>query len=99
VLTASSFSGSIRSDFPVTIGGDSTRDGDSRQGRRPGNDSHNMRATFGDGSATLDLRTFSGNIVISSGDRFQMWCPALAGQRRPPEGGHYVRFRHRYLSH
>ena len=64
-LTASSFSGSIRSDFPVTIGGDSTRDRDSRQGRRAANDSHNMRATFGDGSATLDVRTFSGNIVIS----------------------------------
>jgi DUF4097 and DUF4098 domain-containing protein YvlB len=65
VLTASSFSGSIRSDFPVTIGGDSTGDRDSRQGRRSGNDSHNMRATFGDGSATLDVRTFSGNVVIS----------------------------------
>ena len=28
-------------------------------------DNHSMRATFGDGSATLIVRTFSGDIVIS----------------------------------
>jgi DUF4097 and DUF4098 domain-containing protein YvlB len=66
-LTANSFSGSIRSDLPLTIGGDaSARDRDSGRGRRrDGNDSHNMRATFGDGSATIAVRTFSGDIVIS----------------------------------
>jgi DUF4097 and DUF4098 domain-containing protein YvlB len=64
VLNANSFSGSIRSDLPLTIGGDSSRDRD-RGGRRSGMDSHSMRATFGDGSATLTVRTFSGDIVIS----------------------------------
>ena len=65
-LTANSFSGSIRSDLPLTIGGDSARDRDSSRGqRRDGNDSHNMRATFGDGSATIAVHTFSGDIVIS----------------------------------
>jgi DUF4097 and DUF4098 domain-containing protein YvlB len=66
-LNANSFSGSIRSDLPLTIGGDSTRgDRDGNRGRRrEGNDAHNMRATFGDGSATLSIRTFSGDIIIS----------------------------------
>jgi hypothetical protein len=61
-LNASSFSGSIRSDFPLTIGGDSARR-DGRRSRDVGN-LHNMRATFGDGSATLTIRTFSGDVVI-----------------------------------
>jgi hypothetical protein len=62
-LNASSFSGSIRSDLPLTIGGDSSvRDGNSRRSRDSG--PHNMRATFGDGSATLTIRTFSGDVVI-----------------------------------
>jgi putative adhesin len=62
-LSASSFSGSIRSDLPLTIGGDSSvRDGSSRRSRESG--PHNMRATFGDGSATLTIRTFSGDVVI-----------------------------------
>jgi DUF4097 and DUF4098 domain-containing protein YvlB len=58
-VTANTFSGSIRSDFPLTIGGDS-----DRRGGRPGFSGRSIRATFGDGSATLALRTFSGNIVI-----------------------------------
>jgi len=63
-LTASSFSGSVRSDLPLTIGGDSSvRDRDSRRGRRD-DLSHSIRATYGDGSAQLTVRTFSGNIVI-----------------------------------
>jgi len=37
---------------------------DAGRGRR-GNDSHNIRATFGDGSATLSIRTFSGDVVIA----------------------------------
>jgi DUF4097 and DUF4098 domain-containing protein YvlB len=57
-VTANTFSGSIRSDFPLTIGGDSDRRGG------PGITGRSIRATFGDGSATLTLRTFSGNIVI-----------------------------------
>jgi DUF4097 and DUF4098 domain-containing protein YvlB len=60
-LNANSFSGSVRSDLPLTIGGDSGRDRSAR-GRR---EQHNMRATFGDGSATLNIHTFSGEIVIA----------------------------------
>jgi DUF4097 and DUF4098 domain-containing protein YvlB len=62
-LSASSFSGSIRSDLPLTIGGDAAvRDGNGRRSRDSG--PHNMHATFGDGSATLTIRTFSGDVVI-----------------------------------
>jgi DUF4097 and DUF4098 domain-containing protein YvlB len=61
-LTANSFSGSIRSELPLTIGGDSAR----RNDRRPGMvNNHAMRATFCDGSATLVVRTFSGDIIIA----------------------------------
>jgi len=61
-LSANTFSGSIRSELPLTIGGDSRdRDGNSR---RRGVSNRSIRATFGDGSATLTLRTFSGDIVI-----------------------------------
>ena len=58
-LTASTFSGSIKSQLPLTIGGD--RDSDSR---RRGANNRSIRATFGDGSAALAVRTFSGDIVI-----------------------------------
>jgi DUF4097 and DUF4098 domain-containing protein YvlB len=60
-LNASSFSGSVRSDFQMTIGGDGTQD----SGRRRGPRNESLRATFGDGSASLSLRTFSGNIIIA----------------------------------
>ncbi len=64
-LNANSFSGSIRSELPLTLGGDATRPDDgARRGRRGGGD-HALRATFGDGSATLVVRTFSGDIIIS----------------------------------
>ncbi len=58
-LTANTFSGNIRSDLPITIGGPGRAVGGRRFG--PGRD---IRGTFGDGSATLAIRTFSGDIVI-----------------------------------
>jgi DUF4097 and DUF4098 domain-containing protein YvlB len=64
-LNANSFSGSIRSDLPLTIGGDSTRRNDSPRGRRDTVNNHAIRATFGDGSATIVVRTFSGDIIIA----------------------------------
>lgn len=65
-LNANSFSGSIRSELPLTIGGDSARRGDAGpRGRRDSANNHSMRATFGDGSATLVVRTFSGEIIIA----------------------------------
>jgi DUF4097 and DUF4098 domain-containing protein YvlB len=62
-LSASTFSGNIRSELALTIGGD-PRDRDSNS-RRRGMSNRSMRATFGDGRATLTLRTFSGDIVIA----------------------------------
>ena len=59
-LNADSFSGSIRSDFPVTLGGTSARNDRGRRG--PGRATH---AVFGDGSATLNLRIFSGDIILT----------------------------------
>jgi DUF4097 and DUF4098 domain-containing protein YvlB len=50
-LNANSFSGSIRSDLPLTIGGDSSRSNRTPGRRMDRMNSHNMRATFGDGSA------------------------------------------------
>jgi hypothetical protein len=50
-LEATSFSGSINTEFALTMSGQS--------GRR------NMRATYGDGAATLDLNAFSGSILIT----------------------------------
>ena len=64
-LNANSFSGSIRSELPLTIGGDSPRREGSPRGRRDAVNNHSMRATFGDGSATLVVRTFSGDIIIT----------------------------------
>jgi DUF4097 and DUF4098 domain-containing protein YvlB len=55
-VEANSFSGEVRSEFDiVTHGTDSTR-----RGRRTV-----LNGTFGDGSAVLDLTTFSGSIVIA----------------------------------
>jgi DUF4097 and DUF4098 domain-containing protein YvlB len=63
-LNANSFSGSIRSDLPLTIGGDADRRSRERGGRDAMNN-HTIHATYGDGSATLTVRSFSGNIVIA----------------------------------
>ena len=57
-LDASSFSGSIRSDFPVTMR--STTDDRNRRGPR----NTSIRGTYGDASAILAVRSFSGNVVI-----------------------------------
>jgi putative adhesin len=57
-LNANSFSGSIRSELPLTLG--ATGGGNERR-RGP---SHATRGVFGDGSAALIVRTFSGDIVI-----------------------------------
>lgn len=55
-LDANSFSGSVRSDLPLTLrGGDA-----GERGRRRA-----LRGVYGDGSAVLDVTTFSGSIVIS----------------------------------
>ena len=53
-LEASSFSGHVRSDFPVTIQGGTAR----------GPRQRSLHGVYGDGSAVLDLTTFSGSILI-----------------------------------
>lgn len=58
-LTADSFSGGIRSDFPLTL----RSAGDDRQGRR--GVVRSIRGTFGDASAIITARSFSGSIVLS----------------------------------
>jgi DUF4097 and DUF4098 domain-containing protein YvlB len=58
-LDATTFSGSVRSDFPITL----RTDPDSRGGR--GRDSRTIRGSFGDAGAILSVRSFSGTVVIS----------------------------------
>jgi DUF4097 and DUF4098 domain-containing protein YvlB len=58
-LDASTFSGSIRSDFPVTL--HTTTRGDGRRG----NSNRSVRGTFGDRGAILSIRSFSGTVVIT----------------------------------
>jgi DUF4097 and DUF4098 domain-containing protein YvlB len=56
-IDASSFSGEIKTDLPLTVQSSS---GDERYGH-----SHrSMHAVFGDGSARIEAATFSGNVVI-----------------------------------
>lgn len=62
VLNADTFSGAIRTDFPVTIGG---RENADDRGRRRMMMGQSIRGRSGDGSATLTLHTFSGNIVLA----------------------------------
>lgn len=56
-VDANSFSGDVRSDFDIVTRGSQTP---NRRGRRTV-----LTGTFGDGSAVLDLTTFSGSIIIS----------------------------------
>jgi DUF4097 and DUF4098 domain-containing protein YvlB len=60
-LDATTFSGSVRSDFPVTL----RSDPDARDGRGRGRDSRTIRGSFGDGGAILSVRSFSGSVVIA----------------------------------
>jgi DUF4097 and DUF4098 domain-containing protein YvlB len=58
-MDASTFSGSVRTDFPVTLR--STADA----GGRRTTTNRAIRGSFGDATAILSLRSFSGNIVIA----------------------------------
>jgi len=59
-LDASTFSGSIRSDFPVTL-----RSSNGTGSERRGMSNRAIRGTFGDASAVLSIRSFSGSVVIT----------------------------------
>lgn len=56
-LDANSFSGSVRSEMPLSLS--ATGRGNERGRRRA------MRGVHGDGSAVLDVTTFSGSIVVA----------------------------------
>jgi DUF4097 and DUF4098 domain-containing protein YvlB len=58
-LEATTFSGSVRSDFPVTLGGP------GRDVMRTGRGRQSMRGVHGDGSAVLMLSSFSGSITVT----------------------------------
>ena len=55
-LDASTFNGTVRTDFPVTLRPASS------EGRRP---NRAIRGSFGDAGAILSLRSFSGSVVIA----------------------------------
>lgn len=57
-LDASTFSGSVRSDFPVTLRSPAGSGG----GRRA--ETRSIRGSYGDASAILMVQTFSGTVVI-----------------------------------
>jgi hypothetical protein len=58
-VDATTFSGDVRSDYPLTL--QSVPDNAMAPGRR----SRSIRGTFGDAGATLTLQSFSGDIVIA----------------------------------
>jgi DUF4097 and DUF4098 domain-containing protein YvlB len=60
-LDASTFNGTIRSDFPITLHS-AGRDGG---GRRSPMTTRAIRGTFGDASAVVMIRSFSGSVVIT----------------------------------
>ena len=55
-VNASTFSGEVRSDYPLTLRG--------RDGGRNRSFGQSVRGSFGDASAVLELRSFSGTISI-----------------------------------
>ena len=63
-LDASTFSGSIRSDFPVTLRSTAATTG-TRDDAARWQQSRAIRGTFGDASAILAVRSFSGTVVIT----------------------------------
>jgi putative adhesin len=59
-VQANSLSGTVRSDFPIT-----RRSEPGAEGRRGGVTARGLRGAFGDASAMLVLRAFSGNISVN----------------------------------
>ena len=60
-LSAKSFSGDVRSDMPLTAG-----HADSRL--PPPHERRDISGTFGDGSALVMVKTFSGSVSVARGD-------------------------------
>jgi DUF4097 and DUF4098 domain-containing protein YvlB len=60
-VEATTFSGDVRSDFPLTLRAGIDSDGD-RRGRRI---NRSIRGSYGDASAIVNLTSFSGDIIIT----------------------------------
>ena len=61
-IDATTFSGDVRSDFPLTLQGGSQSLARGFQGRRQ---NQSVRGTVGSGGAMITMQSFSGNIVIA----------------------------------
>ena len=59
-IEASTFSGDLRSDYPLTLQGNPPNNSSNYRARN----GRAVRATFGDGGALLSLQSFSGNITV-----------------------------------
>jgi DUF4097 and DUF4098 domain-containing protein YvlB len=59
-IEASTFSGDVRSDYPLTLQGNPPNNSLTGRGRN----GRTIRATFGDGGAALTLQSFSGGITV-----------------------------------
>ena len=59
-LDADTFSGSVRSELPITL---RTLGRDDRRGR--GTSNRAIRGSYGDASAVLEVRSHSGSVVIT----------------------------------
>ena len=59
-LEATTFSGDVRSEFPLTL-----HAGVQSEGRRRSQLNRSIRGSFGDASAIVNLKSFSGDIVVT----------------------------------
>jgi len=62
-LDADTFSGSVRSDLPITLRTLGRQDRAAGRGR--GTSNRAIRGSYGDGSAILEVRSHSGSVVIT----------------------------------
>ena len=62
-IAANTFSGTLRSDLPLASRQDEPR---PAGGRHPWGEKRELRGTFGDGSAMLLVKTFSGSVVVAT---------------------------------
>lgn len=61
-LSASTFSGDLRSELPLS----NRQGGDEEVADRRGPGKHELRGTYGNGSALLVINTFSGSVTVSA---------------------------------
>jgi DUF4097 and DUF4098 domain-containing protein YvlB len=68
-ITANSFSGDLRSDLPLAGRGNAAAEPAGDDGRHHGPRRQELRGTFGDGSALVTVQTFSGDVLVTGGDK------------------------------